>query len=133
MDLSAKRGYPLVVKIIFRLPSNRFKEAQRLLGLKIKRRKSVIEGVSVYFFKIWNPKTKEYDLFATNLPRYWVDNHTIRSLYNLRWECETGFLDLVKTFQVEQWHSKFMNGILQEFFATLWLYNFTKLQILQSG
>jgi hypothetical protein len=110
-----------------------FKQAQALLDLSIKRRRAVIEGVAVYFFKIWNPKTKEMDLFATDLPISWVDAHTIRSLYNLRWECETGFLDLIKTFQVEQWHSRFVNGILQEFFATLWLYNFTKLQILSTG
>ena len=118
---------------IFRLPSNSFKQAQILLGLKIKRRKSVIEGLTVYFIKVINPKTKEVSLFVTDLPRYWIDPHTIRSLYNLRWECETGFLDFIKTFQIEQWHSKFMNGILQEFFATLWLYNFTKFQILNSG
>jgi hypothetical protein len=137
------RGFPSREKIrahkeaqnhfLFRLRSNSFKEAQRLLGLKIKRRKTVIEGVVVYFFKFKNPKTGEMDLFATDLPRYWVDEHTIRSLYNLRWECETSFSDFVKTLCIEQWHSKFVNGILQEFYASLWLYNFTKMQILDSG
>ena len=118
---------------LFRLPVNSFKQAQRLLELQIQRRKAVIAGVVVYFIKAKNPKTGETSLFITDLPRTWADTHLIRSLYNLRWECETGFSELVRTLQIEQWHSKFMNGILQEFFATLWLYNFTKLQILKSG
>ena len=118
---------------IFRLSTRSFKESQNLLNLKIKRRKAVIEGVPLYFFKVKNPRTNQWDLFATNLPRYWVDEYTIRSLYNLRWECETAFLDLVSSFKVEQWHSKFLNGILQELFATLWLYNYSKSQILISG
>lgn len=137
------RGLPSTDKIIahknaknhfiFRLSTNSFKQAQILLKLKIKRKSAIIAGVKVWFFKITNPKTGESDLFATDLPKYWVDSHTIRSLYNLRWECETAFQDLVRTFQIEQWHSKFVNGILQEFYATLWLYNFTKLEILKTG
>jgi hypothetical protein len=118
---------------LFRLKVSSFKDAEKLLSLKIKRRKAVIEGVTVYFIKLYNPKTKSWDLFATDLPRYWVNGHTIRSLYNLRWECETAFLELVSSFRVEQWHSKFLNGILQELYAALWLYNYTKLQILASG
>ena len=118
---------------IFRLKVNSFKAATRLLGLKIHRKKMIIEDVTVYFIKVKNPKTGKYDLFATDLPRYWVDSHTIRSLYNLRWEVETSFLDLAKTFQIEQWHSKSLNGILQELYATLWLYNYTKTLILKTG
>jgi len=118
---------------LFRLKVNSFKEATRLLDLKIKKRKAIIEGVTVYFIKIKNPRSGEYDLFATDLPQYWVDAHTVRSLYNLRWECETSFLDLVNTFKANQWHSKFLNGILQELYAMLWLYNYTKIQILDSG
>ncbi len=118
---------------IFRLRVNSFKEINKLLGLKIKRRKIVVEGVTLRIIKIWNPKTKQHDFFGTDLPQYWVEEHTIRSLYNLRWEAETAFLDLANTFKVEQWHSKFLNGILQELYATLWLYNYAKLQILASG
>ena len=32
--------------------------------------------------------------------------------------------------KLEQWHSKSINGIRQEFYLALWLYNFTKLKIL---
>ena len=115
---------------IARLSTASFKEAVRLLKLKIKRRVTVIEGVKIRFIKIKNPKTGEYALFMTNLPAYWVDDQTITQLYGLRWEVENSFRDWVDTHKIEQWHSKKMNGILQEFFASLWLVNYTRIQIL---
>ncbi len=120
-------------KFIFRLRVNSFKEARKILELKIKRRTVNIEGVKIHIVKVKNPKTDQYDLFATNLPKNWLGSEIIRSLYNLRWECETGFLSLVETFKLEQWHSKSLNGVLQELYATLWLYNYGKSQILQTG
>lgn len=120
----AKNGF------IARLSTASFKEAVRLLDLKIKRRVTVIEGVKIRFIKIKNQRTGAYALFMTNLPEYWLDEKTISALYGLRWEVENSFRDWVDTHKIEQWHSKKMNGILQEFFASLWLVNYTRIQIL---
>ncbi len=115
---------------IARMSGSSFKEAVALLGLKIKRRSIVIEGVKIRFIKIRNPKTEEYSLFMTNLPIYWVQDKTITALYGLRWEVENSFRDWVETHKIEQWHSRKMNGILQEFFASLWLVNYARIVIL---
>lgn len=115
---------------IARLSTASFKQAVALLGLKIKRRVATIEGVKIRFIKIRNSKTGEQALFMTNLPEYWVEPKTISALYGLRWEVENSFRDWVDTHKIEQWHSKKMNGILQEFFAGLWLVNYARIVIL---
>jgi hypothetical protein len=115
---------------VARMSTASFADGVRLLDLKIKRRTAVIEGVKVRFIKIKNPRTGEYMLFMTNLPKYWVDDKTINSLYGLRWEVENSFRDWVDTHKIEQWHSKKTNGILQEFFASLWLINYARIQTL---
>lgn len=113
-----------------RVSSKSFKHASALLGLKIKRRTAVIEGVKVRFFKTRNPRTGEWGLFMTNLPVYWVEEQTVAALYGLRWEVENSFRDWVNTLKLEQWHSTKMNGILQEFYASLWLANYARIHIL---
>jgi hypothetical protein len=118
---------------IFRLRTNSLPEGKQLLTQKFKTKKVTIEGHEVTIIKIRNTNTNEYSIYATNLPTSWIDEETISSLYKHRWECETLFLDLVNTIKTDQWHSLFLNGILQEFYAKLWLYNFTKLQILDTG
>jgi hypothetical protein len=115
---------------IARLSTSSFKQAVALLGLKIKRRVAIIEGVKIRFIKVRNTKTGEDMLFMTNLPEYWVEPKTISALYGLRWEVESSFRDWVDTHKIEQWHSKKMNGILQEFFASLWLINYSRILIL---
>lgn len=89
----------------------------------------VIRGVTVRLFKAINPKTGKKDVFVTNLPWKWLHASVIQRLYLRRWEVETSFKDLASTMKMEQWHSKTLNGILQELYATLWLMNFTRIQI----
>jgi Transposase DDE domain len=89
----------------------------------------IIEGVTVRLFKAINPKTGKKDVFVTNLPWKWLHAGIIQRLYRCRWECETSFKDLCDTMKMEQWHSKSLNGILQELYATFWLKNFTRIQI----
>jgi hypothetical protein len=108
-------------------------QGKKLLTQSFKTRKVKIGEFEITIIKIRNSKTNEYAIYATSLPASWINEETISSLYRQRWECETLFLDLVNTIKTEQWHSLFLNGILQEFFARLWLYNFTKLQILNTG
>ncbi len=45
-------------------------------------------------------------------------------------EVENSFRDFTQTIRLEQWHSKFINGIRQELYVALVLYNFVKLKIL---
>jgi hypothetical protein len=118
---------------IFRIKSNSLPQGKKLLTQNFRTRKIKIDGHEVSIVKIRSPKTNEYALYATDLPTSWLTEETISSLYRHRWECETLFLDLVNAIKTEQWHSLFLNGILQEFYARLWLYNFAKLQILETG
>ena len=101
-----------------------------IFGSRKKRLTVDVEGVAVELFKIKNPKTGKSDCYATSLPKNEVDHDTIRSLYNLRWEVENTFRDFTKTIQIEQWHSKKINGIRQELWVGIWMYNFVKMKIL---
>lgn len=94
-----------------------------------KPRTVTIRGVTVRLFKAINPKTLKKDVFVTNLPWRWLSAQLIGRLYRLRWECESSFKDLCDTMKMEQWHSKSLNGILQELYAAFWLMNFTRIQI----
>lgn len=115
---------------LFRLRRNCSMELRRIYKVKHHRITVDIDGVTVHVIKIKNPQTGEWDAFATNLPLKHVKEKTIRQLYNLRWEVENAFRDFTQTIRLEQWHSKSINGIKQELYLAIWLYNFTKLKIL---
>jgi len=115
---------------IARASRSSFKEAVALLDSSETKRQIEINGTKLWVIKIKNSRTQEWSLFITNLPEYWVTEKTITHLYGLRWEVETSFKEWVDTLKLEQWHSKSINGILQEFYASLWLYNYSKFQIL---
>lgn len=115
---------------LFRLKTTMFKEMRSIITSKQKRKKVVIDGVEMVVIKIFNFKTQEWGYFCTNLPMNLVTEKNITKLYGLRWEVETSFRDFTQTIQLEQWHSKFINGIRQELYVALVLYNFVKLKIL---
>jgi hypothetical protein len=94
------------------------------------RKKKTVEiaGNTVHLIKIWNPKEKNWDVFATNLSTTWRKQKLIQKLYRLRWRVETSFFELTAVARVEQWHSKFTNGIFQELFCIFWLINYVKIQ-----
>lgn len=115
---------------LFRLRENCLKELRKIYKVKSNRITVEVDGITIHVIKIKNPKTGEWDAFASNLPLKLVTKKTIRKLYNLRWEVENAFRDFTETLRIEQWHSKSINGIRQEFYLALWLYNFTKLKIL---
>jgi hypothetical protein len=56
------------------------------------------------------------------LPGCW-GRRTIADLYRRRWDIETSFKDLTNILKMNQWHSQFINGILQEIYALFWLVN----------
>ncbi len=81
----------------------------------------------VWFIKIYNSKTKEHVVFATNLPREWRTKKLFDQLYQLRWGAETSFYELSETIKLQQWHSKSYNGILQELYTALLIINLSKI------
>ncbi len=87
------------------------------------------EGRTLYLVKLKNHLNKKYDVFVTNLPRALWTLDSLERLYRLRWEVEQSFRDLTDTLKIEEWHSKSLNGILQELCTALWLVNFTKSQM----
>lgn len=115
---------------LFRLRGSCLIELRKIFKTKRKRITVEIDGITVEVIKIKNPKTGEWDAFATNMPLRLVKEKTIRRLYSLRWEVETAFRDFTQTIKLEQWHSKSINGIRQELYVAAWLYNFTKLKII---
>ncbi len=89
-----------------------------------KRNQTVsIEGYDVHLLKLKNPRSGEYIYFATNLPRDRFRNKEIAELYLRRWDIETSFRDLTKTMNLEDWHTQYVNGILQEVYVALWIFN----------
>ena len=115
---------------LFRLKINMFKEMRPIIRRKQKRMTVVIDGVTMHVIKIFNHKNNEWGYFCTNLPLRLVNEKTITKMYGLRWEVENAFRDFTNTIKLEQWHSKFINGIRQELYVALILFNFVKLKIL---
>ena len=115
---------------LFRLKTNMFKEMRPIIKRKQKRMTVVIDGVTIHVIKIFNHSTQEWGYFCSNLPLRLVTEKTITKMYGLRWEVENSFRDFTQTIRLEQWHSKFINGIRQELYVALVLYNFVKLKIL---
>lgn len=85
--------------------------------------------LKVRLIKAHHPKTKELMVFATNLSKTMFSRKDLLKLYQKRWQIETSFRDLTHTLQIEQWHSKSANGILQEIYALLWFVNNIKIQM----
>lgn len=82
-------------------------------------------GETIYLVKVKTPKGRS--IFATNLPRHLVDHVSIRDLYKLRWQAETCFSDLSQSCHFEAWHSKSLNGIRQELYLRMWIFNVTRM------
>ncbi len=90
--------------------------------------KSTKPPIHVRLVKIRHPKSKQLMIFMTNLSQQEFPNQEIEKLYQKRWEIENSFRDLTSTLKLEQWHSKKLNGILQEIYSLLWLVNTVKFQ-----
>lgn len=86
--------------------------------------------VRVRLIKVKNPRTQETLIFMTNLPQNSFKKKEIGLLYLRRWDIETTFKDLSHTLKMGQWHSKSLNGILQEVYALFWFYNAAQVQCL---
>ncbi len=89
--------------------------------------------IKINLIKIKNPKTKESIVIATNIDVSEWTNKEITNLYTLRWDCETNNRDSTSTLKLDQWHSKFFNGIMQEIYVHLIMMNISKITIFQEG
>ena len=85
--------------------------------------------IEVRLIKYRNPKTEEMIVFATSLSAEAFCQNEIIALYQKRWEVETAFRDLSSSLKMGQWHSKKINGILQEVYALLWFTNNVRAQM----
>ena len=86
-------------------------------------------GLNVRLVKLRNPRTKQDEIFATNLPIEKFTRVELGKLYRRRWDIELAFRDLKQRLKIGQWHSKSINGILQEIYTLLWFTNAVKSQL----
>ena len=82
--------------------------------------------IRLRLIKIKNPRTKKIMILMTNISENEFANNEVGELYQRRWDVEGSFRDLTSILKMEQWHSKKINGILQEIFALFWLVNVVK-------
>jgi hypothetical protein len=78
----------------------------------------VIHGSKIKLLKAVHKETTYY--YATNIFDKNIDNEAISWIYLRRWEIETTNCHGVKTIGIERFHSKKINGIKQEIFASFW-------------
>lgn len=78
--------------------------------------------IKLRLIKVKN-KGKDDIVFMTNAPEGLISNRDAASFYLRRWGIEGSFRDLTDTLKMCQWHSRKINGILQEIYTTLWLVN----------
>lgn len=89
------------------------------------------KNIKINLIKIKNPKNNENIVIATNIDVSDWTNKELTNLYTLRWDCETNNRDSTSTLKLDQWHSKFFNGIMQEIYVHLVMMNITKILIYQ--
>ena len=89
----------------------------------------VIAGMEVRLVKLKNNRSGEYNIFGTNLPKREFSKEEIEKIYFRRWESEISNRDLSCSLKIEQFHSRNLNGIFQDIFASLWLMAYTKIEI----
>lgn len=87
------------------------------------------DALKVRYIKVKHPKTKATSVYVTNAPRELFSRQDLENIYQKRWEIEASFKDVVDTLKMDQWHSKKVNGILQEIYCLLWLVNAVKMQM----
>jgi hypothetical protein len=67
--------------------------------------------------------TGEIETLLTNLSDPSINEEVFKDLYALRWSIETQFSVDKEKLEIENFSSKTENGIYQDFFASVFLYN----------
>lgn len=65
------------------------------------------------------------EILITNLERAEFPKRDLKKLYSLRWGIETSFNYLKNAVFVEEFTSRTENGLAQEYFVSLLIYNFS--------
>ena len=112
---------------LFRCRRNAKKEIKEFFDLKKLKTSFEYEGRTIYLIRTKHPKTGKHSIFATNLPEKLCKPSMIVSLYRSRWEIELFFRDSTATLRTEEWHSKTLNGNLQEIYTAFWYMNLVRL------
>jgi hypothetical protein len=121
------------VYFLCRVKSTATKEIEEFFKSGETRASTTRYGRRVFFFKVFHPSSGEPTVYATDLPESWHRVEVFGRLYRMRWEIETEQRDITETVKLEQWHSTTFNGVLQEFYATLWLVNTVRVCMLLAG
>ena len=109
-----------------------FKEIIEFYASNKRRSFFILNGVLINLVKIKNPRGEDIVLAANFDISSWT-NKELSNLYSLRWDCETSNRDSTSTLKLEQWHTTFFNGILQELYVHLTMMNLTKMSIFLEG
>ena len=129
------------IKYLFRCPSNRFKQEIKRSQTKDEMINIAVTKSRVNAFKILEKEsyintqinvrlvnipldTEEVEHLITNLPIEEVGYKLMSDLYFSRWEIEKSFDILKNKLQIENIGSRTANGVKQEFYACILLYNF---------
>ena len=123
LDAHRKHGSFFVA----RLKRNAHKSVMSFFPSKRQFSRVNIHGVDLCLIKVKAPQGVA--VYATNLPRHRFNREEIAQIYKLRWQVETAFFKLSTSSHIEDWHSKTLNGLLQELYTRLWLFNATRLLI----
>jgi hypothetical protein len=108
-------------------------ELQEFLRTKRRAKRVQIDGVWIRFLRLKNPRTGEWMVLATNLPRSLFKPRELQWMYWRRYDIECVFRDLTANHSLGIWHSTKMNGILQEFYLQFWVHNAARFQSLIGG
>ena len=87
----------------------------------------------INLIKVVNPKSGEKIVLATTLDLLFWGNKEMANLYTLRWDVESNNRDSTSTMKIEQWRTKFYNGIMQEIYGHLVIQCMTKIAIYSEG
>lgn len=84
------------------------------------------DGISQFDLRCVRVKlpSGEDETLVTNLDRKDFPKRDIKEIYRLRWGIETGFNYLKNAVFVEEFVSKTENGLAQDYFVSLLVYNF---------
>ena len=84
------------------------------------------DGISQFDLRCVRVKlpSGEDEILVTNLDRKDFPKRDIKEIYRLRWGIETGFNYLKNAVFVEEFVSKTENGLAQDYFVSLLVYNF---------
>lgn len=110
---------------VMRLRRNACKQVASFFSMKKSFHEITYGGVRICLVKVKDCKGQM--VYATNLSKDSFTKEQLRDLYRLRWRIETAFKDFSTSLGLEAWHSKTENGLLQELFLRLWMFNLSRL------